>query len=128
MLPGAPKVVFGLQYNLPSNKINHSFPSNRKIKQSFEFDAIRKAFCIKNKWMSLYIKTNDLGFSRLGIIVSKRVINKSVHRNAAKRMIREAFRLSNLTNKAVDLVVFIRQNGQSKTISCLALKELFAKV
>lgn len=78
--------------------------------------------------MSLYIKTNDLGFSRLGIIVSKRVINKSVHRNAAKRMIREAFRLSNLTNKAVDLVVFIRQNGQSKTISCLALKELFAKV
>lgn|GEM_PF-1613929 len=123
-----PGVGFGLQYNLLSSKANYRFPSSQKIKQSFEFNAARQALCIKNKWISLYIKSNCLGVSRLGIIVSKRVINKAVHRNATKRMIREAFRLSNLSNKAVDLVVFIRQNDPAKSKSYKALIELFAQV
>ena len=123
-----PEAVFGLQYNLLSSKVNYRFSSNRKIKQSFEFNAARQALCIKNKWISLYIKSNCLGVSRLGIIVSKRIINKAVHRNATKRMIRETFRLSNLSNKAVDIVVCIRKNDPTKSKSYEALIELFAQV
>lgn len=89
---------------------------------------MRQALCIKNKWISLYVKANDLGVSRLGIIVGKRVINKAVLRNAAKRMIRETFRLSNLSSRSVDLVVYVRRNEQTKSTSYNALLELFAQV
>ena len=43
--------------------------------------------------MVVYVCKNDLGFSRLGVVVSKRV-GKAVERNRVRRLVREAFRLS----------------------------------
>ena len=50
---------------------------------------------------------NSLGYSRLGMAVSKKNLPKAVDRNRIKRLIRESFRMS-LRNESVDVVVLTR--------------------
>ena len=50
---------------------------------------------------------NSLGYSRLGMAVSKKNLPKAVDRNRIKRLIREAFR-QRLSHKGVDVVVLTR--------------------
>ncbi len=63
-----------------------------RLKKSAEFQRVR---ALKQSWahplLVLYVAPNDLGITRIGISVSKR-IGKAVVRNRAKRLIREAAR------------------------------------
>jgi len=54
--------------------------------------------------LTLYCRTNDLGYPRLGLAISRKCSPRAVIRNRIKRIIREAFRLRREELGGVDLV------------------------
>mgnify|MGYP003388138380 CR=1 FL=1 len=50
-------------------------------------------------------KENFLGYSRLGMAIPKKKINRAIDRNSIKRLIRECFRKSTIAEKGYDIVV-----------------------
>jgi ribonuclease P protein component len=48
----------------------------------------------EGRFVTVFIKPSETAFQRLGITASKKISNKAHDRNRAKRLLREAFRLS----------------------------------
>lgn len=67
---------------------------NQVLKNSMQFNNVYKnGTSIVNKNLVMYYFKNELGYSRLGISISKKV-GKSVVRNRVRRLIRENYRLN----------------------------------
>ena len=67
---------------------------SRRIKRRRDFERLFAIRCSAgNALLVVYVTQNELGTSRLGVSVSRR-IGGGVKRNRIKRLIREAFRLS----------------------------------
>lgn len=63
---------------------------------------------ISSPFFVMYIKKNDLGYSRLGVSVSKKV-GKSVVRNKIKRQIKEIIRKNyDFINSGLDIVFSVK--------------------
>ena len=76
----------------------------RRIVKTDEFSSVfrlRPAFRTEN--FVLYVRPNELGHARLGVVIAKRLAPRAVTRNLAKRLSREIFRKAGL--KAVDCIV-----------------------
>lgn len=86
-----------------------TFSSSQRIRQSNEFEQAFRNKAHNNKWFAIHLRESKLEFARLGMVVSKRTIPKSVHRNVAKRLIREVFRNNSALLPALDFVVRIRR-------------------
>jgi ribonuclease P protein component len=57
----------------------------------------------------IYVRKNECGISRLGVVASKKTMPTAVARNFAKRLIRETFRCNFLVGNALDVVVRARR-------------------
>lgn len=67
-----------------------------------------------NKYLVMYVLSNDLSVNRLGISVSKKVGN-SVVRHRTTRLIRESYRLNQDNLKTgYDMVVIARQTAKGQ--------------
>ncbi|HYH85482.1 MAG TPA: ribonuclease P protein component [Pyrinomonadaceae bacterium] len=70
-------------------------PRNARLRKSADFRAVygggRR---IEGRLMTVFILSNDLDLHRMGITASRKMGRRAVDRNRAKRLLREAFRLS----------------------------------
>lgn len=97
--------------------INHSFPSRCRIKQRKDFEQGLRNTSLINKWFAVHLVKTANGYARLGMVVSKRTMPKSVARNYAKRLIRECFRQNLTVLPELDFVIRIRRNLTQNTSS-----------
>ena len=66
------------------------------------------------KGFSLFVRSNGLGYPRLGMIIAKRTIKLAVRRNSIKRRLRENFRsLVFKKSPSLDCVVVVRHEAAS---------------
>lgn len=89
--------------------MSFAFSSDQRVRQSREFEQAFRNKAYTNQWFAIHFLENKSDFARLGMVVSKRTMPKSVHRNFAKRLIREIFRNNSYQLPAVDFVVRIRR-------------------
>jgi len=93
---------------------NHRFPKRLRLLRASEFEGV---FAARNSasdaWSALYGAGNDLGHPRLGITVSRRM-GGAVQRNRWKRLMREAFRLTQHQLPPLDLVWIARAQSPPK--------------
>lgn len=77
-----------------------------RINKTDDFSSVF-AFCKvrKGNYLKLYIKKNDYQYPRLGIIVSKKIINKSYLRNYVKRIVKELFMIAIPVLDNYDIIV-----------------------
>jgi ribonuclease P protein component len=80
----------------------------KKVDYDRVFEQAKKI--ITNEFIILY-RENDLGYARLGLALSKKMIAKAHDRNRIKRLLREGFRQTRLP--AVD-VIFLARPGVAK--------------
>lgn len=76
----------------PSNTDGNTFPGTARLRRQYQFDAVyRGKHYAGDGVLVIRAIRNDVGHTRLGLSVSKKVGN-AVVRNKWKRLIREAFR------------------------------------
>ena len=87
---------------------NHSvrFLFNQHLRGRSCFDrTIRQGKRWTTQGLKVYFYPNGLGYSRLGLILSKKNIKKACKRNQIKRQLKEGFRLSQQQLPCMDYVV-----------------------
>lgn len=58
----------------------------------------------------MLVRCNELNHARLGLVIAKKKVRRSVDRNRLKRTIRESFRLHQDALPATDVVFMARQD------------------
>ena len=94
--------------NSPSKQSN-GFSATQRIPRGEGYGQCLKANVISDEYFKIFFMNNQLKKARLGIVVAKKYISKSVDRNKAKRKIRELFRIHQVRECGMDLVVMSRK-------------------
>jgi ribonuclease P protein component len=88
--------------------VANRFSKRLRLLRASDFERVLNARqSASNGWLVAYGAANDLGHPRLGMTVSRRVGN-AVVRNRWKRLLREAFRLSQDELPPLDIVCVVR--------------------
>jgi ribonuclease P protein component len=73
---------------------NFSLPKKHRLHKAAEFQSvIRFRRTVSGEFLQYYVKPNKLDYSRLGLIVAKKLERHAVKRNRLKRVLREVFRM-----------------------------------
>lgn len=88
----------------------YGFPSRYKLLKTDEFSSV---FSFRRRFFSerlaLHSMPNELGYPRLGIVVSKKTAKRAVARNYMRRVLREWFRHNRGQISGQDLVIRINK-------------------
>ncbi len=82
---------------------------------------------LSDKHFKIFFIPNQFKKARLGIVVAKRNVPKSVDRNLTKRKIRALFRIHQIKECGIDIVVMTR-NGEHLDNFVDTLSKLFSRV
>jgi ribonuclease P protein component len=90
-----------------------------KQKRLLSRQEFRKVLQTRDRQISpcykLFFRRNQFGFARLGVVTAKKMVRLAVQRNTVKRVVREAFRLSQHQLGNYDIVVVARSKAASAT-------------
>ena len=91
------------------SKVNYTLPRSHRLAHAKQFDAVYAAKVRETRGpLTVFALPNDLGHPRLGLSVPRRV-GTAPKRNRIKRLLREAFRLSQHDwPRGYDLVINVR--------------------
>ncbi|MDR4516806.1 MAG: ribonuclease P protein component [Nitrosomonas sp.] len=79
-------------------------PKSHRLHQAEAFaEVFRFRRQVRGGYVQIYAKPNGLPFSRLGLIVSRKVERAAVKRNRAKRLLRETFRTFQRNNNTMEM-------------------------
>tara|TARA_B100000886_G_scaffold327083_1_gene274203 strand:+ start:439 stop:852 length:414 start_codon:yes stop_codon:yes gene_type:complete len=114
--PGERKVEKGL----PFRKLEGlSFSKSEKLLFKEDFSAVFRnpngRFLVSP--LRMLYRNNDLGLSRIGIIVPKKIVRLATSRNRYKRVIREQFRLVKEYLPNVDIVLLLNKRVCEKELT-----------
>ncbi|MFI4918677.1 MAG: ribonuclease P protein component [Legionellales bacterium] len=89
-----------------------TFKKQQRLLKKIDYDCVFKQAqkIVTQEFIILYRK-NDIGHTRLGLALSKKMIAKAHERNRIKRLIRDSFRQKKLP--AVDMI-FLARSGVAK--------------
>ena len=103
----------------------NSFPKTHRLLKSDDFDRVFAARRSRaDDRLVVYVLPNSLDYARLGLVVSRKV-GGAVVRNRWKRLLREAFRLTQHDLPAVDIVCLPRAKAKP---TLAGLQESLAKL
>ena len=87
------------------------------LRKKEDFDAIYKAGrSVPDRYIVLFYRKNDLPYNRTAFLASKKVGN-SVHRNRAKRLMKESYRLNlEKFSTGYDLIFIARNTINGKKL------------
>lgn len=111
---------------LQAHSVSFLYSRKERLSTRFEYLSVKESgssFRYNHFWLQL--KANNLEYSRLGVIASKRVGN-AVKRNQAKRIIRELFRKYRSHILVPSDVVVLARSSITK-LSFSELEQLFIK-
>ena len=101
------------------------------LKKSKEFSKIYKSGkSVADKYLVLYYRRNNLGYSRIGYSISKKVGN-AVVRNRIKRLLKESYRLNFDDFKdGYDFIFIARVRAKDITFKEVekSMKKLFGRI
>ena len=101
------------------------------LKSKTDFDHVyEKGKIFGNRNFTLRYVKNGKDANRLGIVVSKKVSNRAVHRNRIRRQIREAYRSTeNAVKQGYDLIITDKPSclGEDYSVLSRSLNHLFYK-
>ena len=121
-----PGVVQDLQYK--GAKAEKFTAANRLLRDT-GFNRVLHADNISSRFLRIYFARNNMNNARLGIIVPKKILPRSVDRSRVKRLIREIFRKHSIKTINMDLVVMIRSASALQIINeVISLAQLFSQV
>ena len=88
---------------------SHPFTKTQRVRRRSEFQQIFKnGYRVGSRYFTLLLSPNAASTTRLGIVASRK-LGDAVHRNRAKRLIRELFRLNDTSATGIDVVVIPRR-------------------
>ncbi|MGI6108606.1 MAG: ribonuclease P protein component [Eubacteriaceae bacterium] len=101
------------------------------LKSKTDFDNVyENGKIFGNRNFTLRYVKNRKNANRLGIVVSKKVSNRAVHRNKIRRQVREAYRNSESTVKqGYDLIITAKPSclGEEYSVLSKSIQHLFYK-
>jgi|SRR5215207_4079538 len=88
---------------------SHPFTRTQRVRRRTEFQQIFKnGYRVGSRYFTLLLSPTEGTTTRLGIVASKK-LGDAVHRNRAKRLIRELFRHNEAPAAGFDVVVIPRR-------------------
>ena len=105
--------------NLPFKKLKSaSFDKSEKLLLKADFSTVfsHPHWRFSASPLRMLCRRNDLGLSRIGIIVPKKIVRLATSRNRHKRVIREQFRLFKEYLPNVDIVLLLNKRVCEKEL------------